>query len=183
MCKLKGWGKAMRKVEVHSYNKQWKHLFDMEAEKLKVVFGDALLEVHHIGSTAVPGLSAKPIIDLMPVVRDIQAVDLFQAEMEDLGYEALGENGLPGRRYFQKGGDDRTHHVHVYEKENQEINRHLLFRDYLRTNPEEAKVYGDLKERLAATYPFNIEAYIKGKHALVQKLEQEALRWGKHLPE
>jgi GrpB-like predicted nucleotidyltransferase (UPF0157 family) len=147
------------------------------------VFGNTLIDIHHIGSTAVPGLSAKPIIDLMPIVRDIQTIDALQYSMEELGYEALGENGLPGRRYFQKGGNARTHHVHVYEKENPEITRHLLFRDYLRTHPAKASLYGDLKERLAHTFPFDIEAYIKGKHLLVQQLEQEAWRWGGHLPE
>jgi GrpB-like predicted nucleotidyltransferase (UPF0157 family) len=111
----------MRKVEVHPYNEQWKPQFDLEAAKLKGVFGNTLIDIHHIGSTAVPGLSAKPIIDLMPIVRDIQTIDALQYSMEELGYEALGENGLPGRRYFQKGGNARTHHVHVYEKENPEI--------------------------------------------------------------
>lgn len=168
----------MRKVEVFPYKDVWRTQFEQEAQKLKQVFGDILLAVHHIGSTSVPGLSAKPIIDLMPVVRKIEDVDAFQPAMEVLGYEARGENGLPGRRYFQKGGDQRTHHVHIYEKENPEISRHLLFRDYLRCHPARAKVYGDLKEHLARLYPFNIEAYITGKHDLVQELEQEAMQWG-----
>lgn len=168
----------MRKVEVLPYNDVWKTQFEQESERLNQVFGDCLLAVHHIGSTSVPGLSAKPIIDLMPVVRMIKDVEAFQLEMEALGYEALGENGIPGRRYFQKGGDQRTHHVHIYEKENPEISRHLLFRDYLRSHPARAKVYGDLKEHLAQLYPYDIEAYITGKHDLVQELEQEAMRWG-----
>jgi len=167
----------MRKVEVLPYNPEWLTLFEQEAAKLDELFGDELVEIHHIGSTAVPGLSAKPVIDIMPVVRDISRVDDYNDRMRQLRYEPKGENGLPGRRYFQKGGFHRTHHVHIYEKGNPEINRHLAFRDFLRSHPAERDMYGELKEQLAKQYPYSIDAYITGKEELVLEIEKKAMAW------
>lgn len=165
----------VRRVVILPYDSGWKCRFEKAASEVKEVFGKECIEIHHIGSTAVEGLAAKPIIDLMPVVRSIENIDFFNDKMEELGYIAYGENGLPGRRYFQKGGDERTHHVHVYQEGNEEIRRHLAFRDYLRTHTEEAKKYGALKEKLALEYPLNIEAYINGKAELAAWIEKKAM--------
>ncbi len=113
----------------------------------------------------------------MPVARDITAIDSFTEEMQKLGYEAKGENGIPGRRYFQKGGDDRTHHVHIYEEGSKEILRHLAFRNYLRCHPEDAEAYGSLKMKLAERFPYDINSYIEGKYNFLKELEQKALAW------
>ena len=102
-----------------------------ESKRLKQIFGNEILAVHHIGSTSVQGLKAKPIIDIMLVVKDINVVDKFDNEMKNSGYDPKGENGIPGRRHFQKGGDNRTHHVHIYGVKSEQIERHLVFRDYL----------------------------------------------------
>ncbi|MEQ2528397.1 GrpB family protein [Bacillaceae bacterium CLA-AA-H227] len=169
----------MRKVEVSSYNEKWTVLFEQEAEKLKLIFGNEIVAIHHIGSTAVTGLKAKPIIDIMPVVRDISLVDKYNEKMRDIGYEPKGENGIPERRYFQKGGDDRTHHVHIYQVGSPEIKRHLAFRDYLQKHSDEMKSYGELKEKLAQQFPFDIESYINGKESFVKKTEAKALEWAK----
>jgi GrpB-like predicted nucleotidyltransferase (UPF0157 family) len=167
----------MRKVEVTTYNPQWVAMFEEEANKLREIFGSEIIEIHHIGSTSVPGLKAKPIIDIMPVVRDINRIDEFNAAMIAIGYEPKGENGISGRRYFQKGGDNRTHHVHIYESGNPEIERHLAFRDYLREHQEVAKTYGDLKEKLAKQFPYDIESYIKGKEQLVLEIQRKSISW------
>lgn len=167
----------MRKVIVKPYQQDWVRQFQQEAHILHKLFGGLVVDIHHIGSTAVPGLAAKPVIDLLPVVTNLEQVDAFNARMEALGYEPRGENGLPGRRYFQKGGDNRTHHVHVFEVGNPEIERHLVFRDYLRAHPKEAQQYGDLKLQLAQSYPTNITSYIEGKHDFVQQLEKQAIAW------
>ncbi|EWG11086.1 GrpB family protein [Cytobacillus firmus] len=168
-----------RKVEVTVYDSDWEFKFQSEAELIKTIFKKEIRAIHHIGSTSIPGLAAKPVIDIMPVVIDIKMVDRFNTEMISLGYEPRGENGLPGRRYFQKGGNQRTHHVHIYEKGSPEITRHLAFRDYLRENEEDAKQYGALKMKLAKQFPFNIDSYIKGKEALVQEIEMKAVEWCK----
>lgn len=87
--------------------------------------------------------------------------------MVAIGYEPKGENGIPGRRYFQKGGDNRTHHIHIYELENPKIERHLAFRDNLREHPDDVKKYGNLKEELSQRFPNDIKSYINGKEQLV----------------
>ncbi len=167
----------MRKVEVIAYTNEWSKKFDQEAQLIHHIMGQEIIDIHHIGSTSVPGLKAKPIIDMMPVVRDISKVDNYIHKMEDAGYEALGENGLPGRRYFRKGGDNRTHHVHVFEEGHPDVERHLVFRDYLCSHPKDMRAYGDLKESLANTYPTNIDAYIDGKDQLVKDIERRAIEW------
>ena len=167
----------MRKVEVKKYDPMWKQKFEVERNKLGNLFQTILVNIHHIGSTSIPGLSAKPIIDLLIEVTDIEKVNAFNNQMTELGYEAKGENGIPLRRYFQKGGDERTHHVHIYETGNSEIKRHLTFRDYLLNHPEKAKRYGKLKEQLAQHFPYDIESYIKGKDNFVKELDRKAKKW------
>ena len=142
------------------------------------VFGPLLVELHHIGSTAVEGLWAKPILDLMPVVTSLEAVDRLDPELEALGYQCMGEFGIPGRRYFRKGGDHRTHQLHVFQAgDRKNILRHLAVRDYLRACPAEREAYGALKRWLAGQYPEDIEGYCDGKDSFVRALERRALDW------
>lgn len=171
----------MRKIEVIEFSKKWATDFQQEAKSLNDIFKEELIEIHHIGSTAIEGLSAKPIIDIMPVVRDINRVDVYSEQMIQLGYVPKGENGLPGRRYFQKGGDNRTHHVHIYEQGNPEIERHLVFRDYLRSHPIDAIKYGEIKSMLARKFPNDVESYITGKDKFVQAVEEKAKRWNNRI--
>jgi len=164
----------MRTVEIVPYQKKWKSMFKEEREKLKDVFKDEAIDIHHIGSTAIEHLDAKPIIDLLIVVRDITKVDAYNNEMASLGYGAYGENGIRNRRFFAKGGDKRTHHVHIFENGDSEIRRHLAFRDYLRTHPEKAKEYGQLKRSLSNLYCLNPAEYTKGKSAFIQSIDEKA---------
>lgn len=172
-----------RRVLVVDYNPEWPSMFQAEAHKIARILGDNLITIHHIGSTSVPGLRAKPIIDMMPVVKDITLVDQCNPQMAALGYEAMGEFGLPGRRYFRKGGHERTHHVHCYsQSSSEEIERHLAFRDYLRTHPNVARSYGELKANLARKHPDDANAYMDGKDAFVKATERDAIAWKKSLP-
>lgn len=168
-----------RKVEVFLYNEKWAECFDEEKERLKLVFGPEIIAVHHIGSTSIPNMAAKPIIDMLIEVRSIEAVSQFDEQMKANGYTPKGENGIAGRRYFQKGGNKRTHHVHMYEQGNPAIERHLLFRDYLRAHPNIAKEYAVLKKRLAAQHPDSINQYIQGKDEWIKTAEENAKRWKK----
>ncbi len=166
------------RVEVVEPDASWTRQFEEEARLLRSIFGGEIIHVHHIGSTAVPGLKAKPVIDILPVVRDIARVDAFNAQMEGIGYHAMGEFGLVGRRYFRKGGDNRTHQVHAYDERSHEaIARHIAFRDYLRAHPEVAHEYGELKAALALQHPNDIESYMDGKDAFVLHIERRALLW------
>ncbi|MFB0635020.1 GNAT family N-acetyltransferase [Bacillus rugosus] len=166
-----------RKVEVVPYNEKWAEYFNEEKERLKLVLGPEIVAVHHIGSTSIPNMAAKPIIDMLIEVRSIEAVSQYDIQMKAIGYTPKGENGIAGRRYFQKGGNKRTHHVHVYEKGNPAIERHLLFRDYLRAHPKIAEEYAVLKKRLAAQHPDCINQYIQGKDGWIKTAEKNAKRW------
>lgn len=167
-------------VRVVEANLRWPDLFQEEAEKISDILGDELVAIHHIGSTAIENLAAKPIIDIMPVVKDIGRVDALNAEFVALGYEALGEYGISGRRYFRKGFPVRTHQVHIFEEKNhRDIQRHLALRDYLRSHPIEAAEYGRLKMELARLYPRDIVGYMDGKDAFVKNLETKALQWSR----
>lgn len=152
-------------------------MYKEEANVIHKIFGPEIIEIHHIGSTSVYGLKAKPVIDIMPVVRKIHLIDEFNKNMLGIGYEPKGENGLYGRRFFQKGGDNRTHHVHIYQLGNPGIERHLAFRNYLRENPSATEKYGDLKEELSYIFPYDMDSYIKGKEKLLLEIERKALSW------
>lgn len=162
---------TIRKIEVVEYDPNWPELFELEAERIKQALGSNCIEIHHIGSTSIPGLSAKPIIDMLPIVRDIQAVDKAIKAMESLGYEAKGEYGIAFRRYFQKGKNIRTHQAHVYQEADPEISRYLKFRDWMRSHATDAKNYAKLKKELAQKFPHDILQYCNGKDAFVASID------------
>ncbi|GGG54962.1 GrpB family protein [Paenibacillus radicis (ex Gao et al. 2016)] len=172
----------MRKVEVTPYQSQWEERFKESAASLQDLLGAEIVTIHHIGSTSVPGLAAKPVIDVLPVVKDIKRIDAYEAVMRAEGYMPKGENGIAGRRYFAKGGDSRTHHIHIYEQGHVQIARHLAFRNYLRNHAEMAHTYGQLKIELASRFPLDIDAYIKGKEHLASELDRLALLWQRLQP-
>ena len=159
------------KVEVVPYDPSWPELFAAEAKRIREALGPNCTLIHHIGSTSVPGLSAKPIIDILPVVRDILEVDRVTEAMERLGYEAKGENGIAFRRFFEKGKKVRTHNVHVYEEGDPEIDRYLRFRDWMRSHEEDARRYAQLKLELATKFPRDILQYCLGKDAFVASID------------
>jgi GrpB-like predicted nucleotidyltransferase (UPF0157 family) len=168
----------MRSVEVIPYDPAWPHLFEAEAELLTRILGADLVRVHHIGSTSVPGLQAKPVIDMLAEVRNIENIDNLNEKMIVSGYTPRGEYGIPGRRYFFKGSEERhSHHLHAFQTGNGEIARHLLFRDYLCAHPQEARRYASLKESLAARFPGDIEAYMDGKDAFIKEVDSKAVMW------
>ncbi|WP_084822282.1 GrpB family protein [Bacillus sp. SA1-12] len=111
-------------------------------------------------------------------VKQIEMVDMYDSKMIEIGYESLGEFGMKGRRYFRKGGENRTHQVHVFQHDNEyEIERHLAVRDYLKSHKKEAHTYGELKERLAKEFPNDIAGYSAGKDNFVKNLERKAMEW------
>ena len=160
-----------RNVKVVPYDPRWPEMFREESIKIEQALGNNCSGVHHIGSTAIPGLSAKPIIDILPVVKDIVEVDAATKAMENLGYEAKGENGMAFRRFFQKGKEVRTHHVHVYEKEDPEIDRYLKFRDWMCSNKEDFQAYSTLKLELVSKFPQDIFQYCLGKDLFVAGID------------
>ena len=163
------------KVVLVPYQTIWTKLFEEEKGRLEEVIGNKILDIQHIGSTAVPGLSAKPILDIGVAVRSFEAAFALVYSIEELGYTYRGENGIPRRHYFVKGSPDkRTCHLHMFEKTNEEWTTHLLFRDYLRAHPEVTAAYQQLKEDLAAKCPNDREAYTDGKHEFIQAVLRKA---------
>jgi GrpB-like predicted nucleotidyltransferase (UPF0157 family)/GNAT superfamily N-acetyltransferase len=162
------------RVEIKPYDANWPSAFEIEAKLIKEALGHNCLAIHHIGSTSVPGLAAKLIIDMIPVVKDITEVDNYNAAMEVLGYKAMGEYGIPMRRYFQKGLEHRTHNIHVFEQNNPEIDRHLKFRDWMRTHPEDMQAYADLKKNLAIRFKNDIFSYCLGKEDFIAAIDKKA---------
>jgi len=164
------------RVLMESYDPDWTRQFAREAALILSVLGGTAVDVHHIGSTAIPNIYAKPVIDILLVVQDHAMLESKQAPMEALGYEARGEYGIPGRRFYRRdnAGGDRTHQVHAFETGSPQIARHLAFRDYLIVHPETAQAYSSLKRELAAKYPNDIEAYMDGKDAFIQEIDRQA---------
>lgn len=162
-----------RVIAVVPYDPQWPSLFAQEAAALYKVLGDNCLEIHHIGSTAVPGLAAKPVIDMIPVVADITCVDACNEHMRALGYDPQGEFGMPFRRFFQKGTDNRTHHVHIFEQGSAEIERHLKFRDWMRTHTDDRQAYAQLKNDLASKFAHDNNAYCLGKEEFISQIDKK----------
>ena len=99
--------------------------------------------------------------------------------MESLGYEAMGEYGIPGRRYFRKDNQEgiRTHNIHAFEAGSAEVERHLAFRDYMIAHPEAAQRYSELKRRLAEEHPQSMDGYIDGKDGFIKEMDRRAARW------
>ena len=152
--------------------------FNEEKDKIEAILEDDCFAVFHIGSTAVKNLAAKPIIDILVVVRHLFLVDSKKASFEKLGYEYLGEFGIKGRRYLRKGGNERTHQIHIFKYDNlDEIIRHIAFRDYLRAHKDVCSEYTKLKKDLALRFPNDIDGYCDGKDSFVKYYEQQALAW------
>jgi GrpB-like predicted nucleotidyltransferase (UPF0157 family) len=166
------------KVELLPHDPQWAEKAAAESKALAFVMGSALLTVHHVGSTAIPAIRAKPILDLIPVVTALLELDRHRADIEALGYEWWGEFGLPGRRYCTKGDPAtarRLIQLHCYVDGSPEIARHLAFRDYLRENPDVAGAYSQEKARCQNLHPDNSHAYSDCKGVWIRKVEAEAL--------
>lgn len=143
------------------------------------VLGSTIVAAHHIGSTSVPGLAAKPIIDLMPVVSNLDELDRKRALVESLGYSWHGELGIAERRYctLSDGSGNRVAQLHFFAVGSSHIVRHLAFRDYLRTHPNEACAYEDEKRRARELFPNDSHAYTDTKAAWIDRTQARALDW------
>jgi GrpB-like predicted nucleotidyltransferase (UPF0157 family) len=172
----------MRQVTVVPHDPQWPAAFERAAREVKDALGESLVAIHHIGSTAIPGIHAKPIIDMMAVASELSFVDQHAERMRQIGYEALGEFGIAGRRYFRRDSSAgvRTEQVHTFSAGSPHVLRHLAFRDFLRAHPDIAREYSQLKQRLAAAHALDLEAYMDGKDAFIRRTEAAALDWASH---
>lgn len=164
-----------RKITISDYDSHWPEKFEQEKIHLANLLGACFVDCFHIGSTAVPGLAAKPIIDMLIIVSSLTELDLLQPVLERSGYTVKGENGISGRRYFFKGNVVRYFHIHAYEINHLDIERHLAFRDYLRSHLAIAKQYESIKKKALADSRRSPERYIMYKDAFIKEHEAIAL--------
>jgi GrpB-like predicted nucleotidyltransferase (UPF0157 family) len=167
-------------VDLLDHDPAWFGQAEAEAERIRATIGTVMTGIHHIGSTAIPGIRAKPILDLLPVVISHTEFDSFRPALEALGYMWWGEYGLPGRRYCSLNDPKtgaRKVHLHCYERDNPEIARHVVFRDYLIAHPAIARAYEAEKIRCRESHPLDSHAYSDCKNAWIRKTELEALAW------
>ena len=151
------------------YQAAWRQLFEEEQVRLQAVIGEYVLDIQHVGSTSIPGLPAKPIIDVAVAVRSFEEAVVCIQPVESLGYTYLGENGIPRRHYFRKG-DLRTHHLHMNEVSSRDWENQVLFRDYLLRHPEAVQAYAALKIELAERFPSDREAYTLAKDPFIKHI-------------
>jgi len=163
-------------VVIAAYDFSWPEIFVGEAQAIRQALGDVLAGVEHVGSTAIPGLAAKPVIDIVVSVTSLAAGTAAVPALEALGYDCRGENGIPGRLFFRKGMIEfrRTHHLHLVEAGHEQWKSMLAFRDYLRSHPGDAQRYEALKRALAEQFRDNRAAYSKGKTRFVQAILEKA---------
>jgi len=172
-----------RRIEIVPHNPGWAQKYSEEAALLSSIFGGLTLSIHHIGSTAIPSILAKPVIDIMIVVAEIESVEAYNPAMIAAGYVPRGEAGIPNRRFFRKDTEEiRSHHVHIYPQGDENIATHLNFRDYLRVHPDEARAYSQLKEKLAEEFRYDSENYTESKTDFVQRVNRLAAEWRKSHP-
>ncbi len=154
-------------LRVSPYREEWKNLFEIEKRDIEEAIGDYIEDIQHVGSTSIPGMSAKPILDIAIAVKDFEEARICIKPLCDMGYTFKGENGIPRRHYFLKG-EPCTHHIHMLEKTSEEWERLILFRDYLRSHQNTAEEYKKLKRDLSERLQGDRKAYQAAKSDFVE---------------
>ena len=163
-----------RNIIVLPYDEKWKQAFlDIKSE-LAAALGALALSIEHVGSTSVPGLAAKPIIDIDVVVRKTNLEPAIKA-LTTIGYEHEGNGGIEGREMFKYSGKEHLmdHHLYVCPEDSSELKRHVLFRDYLLSHPDAVQAYSQIKKVAAELYPHDIDSYINHKGTVIEKIYKE----------
>lgn len=164
-------------VILTAYDPRWPEIFDQVGSALRQALGDAAQRIDHIGSTAVPGLAAKPILDLQISVAALEPLDPYRRPLESLGYRFRAENPERTKRYFREAPGQRRMHIHVRRAGSWSEQFALLFRDYLRTHADEARRYAAEKHRLAAVHGEDRRGYTEGKEPFIWDVMKKADRW------
>ncbi len=161
---------AKREIVLVPYRPEWAVGFEEMRRRILTVCGDRVIDVLHIGSTAIPGIVAKPVIDMLPLIRRFEDGRDCVKPLAELGFEYMGAYGIAGRHYSRRGMP-RTHQVHMFAADHSEVGRLLRFRDYLREHPEAARAYAKLKQELAARFFDDVAAYAEAKTAFCARIE------------
>lgn len=162
----------MKSITISPYSDQWPLQFNELQSLLSKHLKELIIGIEHVGSTSVPGLAAKPVIDLDIIIKDKSRFEEIVAILNTLGYTHEGERGIPGREAF-RGPLYPAHHLYVCLEDSTGLKNHLLFRNYLRSHPEKAKEYGEIKKQLAAQYPDDIDLYVEKKTVFITAVLKE----------
>ncbi|MDJ1481081.1 GrpB family protein [Cytophagaceae bacterium YF14B1] len=162
---------AVKQIEIVAYDVHWPHYYEQERETIFSLSNGQLLKIEHIGSTAISGQAAKPVIDMMGAVECLQQIDDFLADLAAIGYQ-LTETGMRNRLFLVKAAMESkpTYHLHLVELHSWEGRKERMLRDYLLTHPEAVQAYSELKRKLAELYPYDTLAYTKAKTSFVQSV-------------
>ncbi|UCH59457.1 MAG: GrpB family protein [Anaerolineales bacterium] len=163
------------KVRLFGHQPEWAGLFIEEKKRLQAAIGAYILDIQHIGSTSIPALPAKPILDIAIGVADFETAEVCIPPLQQIGYHYRGEHGISRRHYFVRGaqtvrGQVRTHHLHVLEMQSEQWRQHLLFRDTLRRNPQLASEFAIYKRKIASMFKDDRAAYQAAKDVFVSRM-------------
>ena len=163
-----------KRVVVVAYDPRWKTEFEKIKSPIAEVLGNLAIAIEHVGSTSVPGLWAKPIIDLDVVIPNRDCLEQVISKLKSIGYRHEGDLGIPGREAFcyDNKPEYMQHHLYVCCQDSEELHRHLAFRNYLRSHPDAAEEYGKVKREAAQKFPEDIDSYIDFKSNAIQKIYQ-----------
>ena len=162
-------------IEIRDYDPEWPTVFRAEKGRIRAAFGGLAKDIQHVGSTAVPGLAAKPVIDILLAVEDLTETVAYLIRLEELCYTYVPHNEDAERRFFLKGMP-RTHHVHVVRFGGWTYWKHLLFRDYLLDHPSKVKEYECLKRILAEQFRDDRSRYVEGKSEFIESVIARAVK-------
>ncbi|MFO7969879.1 MAG: GrpB family protein [Bacillota bacterium] len=161
-----------KKVVLKNYDKKWEAEFKKIKSNLETVLTDLALEIEHVGSTSIPGLSAKPIIDIIVVIPDYKVFPIIKERLASIGYIYQGDLGIKDREAFYYSGNDglMRRHLYVCTKDSKELKRHIGFRDYLRNNKKLREEFNRIKSEASKVKPEGIKNYLRDKKKFVDKI-------------
>lgn len=168
-------------VVIEPYNEQWPVLYEELRQRLVTEIADSIVRIDHIGSTAVAGLAAKPIIDIQISVLDLKHTEQLEHGLSTLGFVYRRNNPDLSKKYFREAAGMRRTHIHVREAGSWSEQFHLLFRDYLRAHKEACSEYEEVKKELAKQYTYERERYVEGKSAVIWRIMQKANSWSQEI--
>ena len=162
----------MKKVLVVPYDEKWKAEFERIKEELLTVIGSHVIAIEHVGSTAVKGLAAKPVIDIDVVIKNYNTFDVIKEKLAQIGYTHEGDLGIKDRQAFKYENKPHLmkHHLYICPEYSEEFKRHIAFRDYLRLHSEDRDWYGEVKTLAAKCYPEDIDSYMIAKNPCVVEI-------------
>ena len=167
----------LHKIEVAPYNVNWPIIFQNEADCIQKALSTDLSGIYHIGSTSIPNMPAKPIIDILIAIEDVYHIADITEKLIQLGYAPLRRQIIPHVSFITNKMDGIGFHLHIHERGSPQINRHINFRDYVIQHPEVARSYAELKTALVGTFSNDIFSYVSGKSKLVQQIDKKAKIW------